>query len=129
MILVDTSVWIDYFNGVKTRQPALLDDLLGVEPVMTGDLIIAEVLQGFRHDSDYRTAKAALDQLFYAPMVGREVALASAHNYRSLRAQGVTVRKTVDMLIATFGLEHGHSLLHADRDFDAIATHLGLSVV
>ena len=129
MILVDSSVWIDYFNAVETRETDLLDGLLGREPILTGDLIIAEVLQGFRSDADYRKAKAALNDLLYEPMVGREIALASARNYRKLRAEGVTVRKTIDMLIATFCLEKRHSLLHSDRDFDAIEEHLGLSVV
>ena len=129
MILVDSSVWIDYFNATAMRETDLLDDLLGREPLLTGDLIMAEVLQGFRRDADYRRAKAALDLLVYEPMVGREIALASARNYRKLRAAGVTVRKTIDMLIATFCLERRHSLLHADRDFDAIEEHLGLSVI
>ena len=129
MILVDSSVWIDYFNDIATRETDLLDDLLGREPILTGDLIIAEVLQGFRSDADYRKAKAALDDLLYEPMVGREIAIANARNYRKLRAKGITVRKTIDMLIATFCLENRHSLLHADRDFDAIAEHLGLVVV
>ena len=129
MIVVDSSVWIDFFNGAATRETALLDDILGVEPVLTGDLILCEVLQGFRSGRDARRARDALDTLFFAPMVGREIALASARNYRRLRARGVTVRKTIDMLIATFCLENGHRLLHADRDFDLIETHLGLQTV
>ena len=129
MILVDSSVWIDYFNGAQTREADLLDDLLGLEPILTGDLIVAEVLQGFRSDSDYKKAKAALDDLLFEPMVGRDVALASARNYRKLRAEGVTVRKTTDMLIATFCMENQHNLLHSDRDFDPIVAHLGLLVI
>ncbi len=129
MIVVDSSVWIDFFNGTGTRETALLDDILGVEPVLIGDLILTEVLQGFRSDRDADRARAALDTLYFAPMVGRDIALASARNYRTLRAQGVTVRKTVDMVIATFCLENGHRLLHADRDFDAVEAHLGLRTV
>ena len=129
MILVDSSVWIDYFNAVATRETDLLDDLLGREPILTGDLIMAEVLQGFRSDADFRQAKAALDTLHYEPMVGREIALASARNFRRLRVQGVTIRKTMDMIIATFCMERRHSLLHSDRDFDAIEIHLGLAVL
>ena len=129
MIVVDSSVWIDYFNGAATRETALLDDILDAEPVLTGDLILCEVLQGFRSGRDARRAGDALDTLHFAPMVGREIALASARNYRHLRARGVTVRKTIDMLIATFCLENGHRLLHADRDFDAIEAHLGLQTV
>ena len=129
MIVVDSSVWIAYFNGHVTRETELLDELLGVEPIMTGDLILAEVLQGFRSDSGYRKAKAALDALVFSPMIGRKVALASARNYRRLRTNGITVRKTIDMLIASFCIENGHRLLHADRDFDVIEAHLGLVVL
>ena len=129
MIVVDTSVWIDYFNGVVTRETALLDALLGVEPIVIGDLVFAEVLQGFGAEGDARRARTALDRLLFQPMVGRDVALASARNYRALRARGVTVRKTIDMLIATFCLENGHRLLHADRDFVPIVEHLGLETL
>ncbi len=129
MIVVDSSVWIAYFNGKTTRETKLLDELLGVEPIMTGDLILAEVLQGFRTDGDFRRAKAVLDTLIFSRMVGRDIALASAGNYRKLRAKGVTVRKTIDVLIASFCIENGHRLLHADRDFDAIEEHLGLIVL
>ena len=129
MIVVDSSVWIDYFNGVGTRETALLDSVLGLEPVVIGDLILAEVLQGFRTDRDMRRARAALDALIFEPMVGRDIALASASNYRALRAKGVTVRKTIDMLIATFCMENKHALLHSDRDFDLIEEHLGLATL
>ena len=129
MTVVDTSVWIDYFNGVPTRETALLDGLLGVEPIVIGDLVLAEVLQGFGAERDLRVAQAALDRLLFQPMVGRDVALAAARNYRALRARGVTVRKTIDMLIATFCMENGHRLLHADRDFVPIAEHLGLETL
>lgn len=126
MIVVDSSVWIDYFRGVDTREAMLLHGRLGVEPVVIGDLVLAEVLQGFRRERDLRRAEAALQTLIFRPMVGRAVALASARNYRALRAGGVTVRKTIDVLIATFCIENGHSLLHADRDFDAMERYLGL---
>ena len=126
MILVDTSVWIDYFNGVATRQTDLLDGYLGTEPLLTGDLILVEVLQGFRSDRDFSRAKAALDTLAFQPMVGRDIAIASAGNYRELRMLGVTVRKTIDVLIATFCIEGGHRLLHADRDFTLMEQPLGL---
>ena len=126
MILVDTSVWIDYFNGVSTRESDLLDGYLGTEPLLTGDLILAEILQGFRDDRDFRRAKSALETLAFQPMVGRDIALKSAQNYRKLRAQGVTVRGTVDVIIATFCAENGHRLLHADRDFALMEKPLGL---
>ncbi len=129
MIVVDSSVWIDYFNGVQTRETALLDDILGLEPIVIGDLVLAQVLQGFRSDHDVRRARTALDTLIFEPMVGRDIALVSAGNYRTLRAKGVTVRKTIDMLIATFCMENRHILLHSDRDFDPIKEHLGLETL
>ena len=129
MIVVDSSVWIDYFNGVETRETALLNDILGLEPIVIGDLILAQVLQGFRSDHDVRRARTALDTLIFEPMVGRDIALVSAGNYRALRAKGVTVRKTIDMLIATFCMENRHILLHSDRDFDPIKEHLGLETL
>ncbi len=126
MILVDSSVWIDFFNGRASRETDLLDDLLESDLLLTGDIILAEVLQGFRTESDFRRAKRALEQLEFQPMLGRPIALKSATNYRVLRAKGITVRKTIDMLIATFCIENRHELLHADRDFDPIQQHLGL---
>jgi len=129
VILVDSSVWIDYFNGTETRETDLLDGLLGVEPLLIGDLILIEVLQGFRDDRDYRRAKAALDRLIYEPMLGRDMALAGAQNYLKLRTLGVTVRKTIDVIIATFCMRGRHRLLHSDRDFALMQEHLGLQVV
>jgi predicted nucleic acid-binding protein len=129
MILVDTSVWVDYFNGKPTTQTNLLDDLLTRDRLLTGDLIVAEVLQGFRSERDFRTAQELMDLLEFREMVGREVALASARNYRLLRARGATVRKTIDVIIGTFCLQNGHQLLHSDRDFDQIERYLGLGVV
>ncbi len=129
MILVDSSVWIDYFNGLATRQTDRLDELLGSDLLLTGDIILAEVLQGIRNDRDFRRAKRALHALEFRAMLGRDIALKSAANYRALRAQGVTARKTIDMLIATFCIEYGHELLHADRDFDPIERHLRLRTV
>ena len=113
----------------RPRETTILDGVLGTEPLLTGDLILAEVLQGFRSARDLRRAREALDTLMFEPMVGRGIALASVQNYRALRARGVTVRKTIDMLIATFCMENGHRLLHADRDFAVIAEHLGLQTL
>jgi predicted nucleic acid-binding protein len=126
VVLVDSSVWIDYFNGRSTRHTDQLDELLGGEHLLTGDLIVTEVLQGFRDERDFERARRALDQLSYADMLGRELALASAHSYRLLRQRGITIRKTIDVMIATFCIRNGHVLLHADRDFDPMAEHLGL---
>ena len=129
MIVVDSSVWIGHFNGAVTRETEVLDTLLGVEPIVIGGIILAEVLQGFRNDRDFRRARTALDTLIFEPMTGRDVALASARNFRALRARGVTVRKTIDMMIATFCMERRYLLLHSGRDFGPIAEHLGLETV
>jgi len=128
VILVDSSVWIDYFNGVPTRQADLLDNSLSSVPIVVGDLILTEVLQGFRSDKDYQTAKALLDAFTFRAMGGYEVAVASARNFRRLRKRGITVRKTIDVIIATFCIAEGLTLLHDDRDFDPMAEHLPLKV-
>ena len=129
MILVDSSVWIGFFNGLETRQTDALNNLLGQEPVLIGDLILTEVLQGFRRDADYRKARALLDTLELRVLGGKAIALAAADNYRRLRRRGVTPRKTIDMIIATYCLAHGLKLLHADRDFEVLEQELGLIVV
>jgi predicted nucleic acid-binding protein len=129
MILVDSSVWIDFFNGLQTRQTDALDDLLGQEPVLIGDLILTEVLQGFRRDTDHRKARALLDTLELRVLGGKAIALAAADNYRRLRRRGVTPRKTIDIIIATYCIAYGLKLLHADRDFDVLEKELGLTVV
>lgn len=127
-ILVDSSVWVDFFNGTPTPEVDLLDRLLGKGRLVVGDLIVAEVLQGFRADRDHEEAKEALLRFPVLPMSGLDLALASADNYRALRRRGVTVRKTVDCWIATFCLRENLELLHSDRDFDPFAAHLGLRV-
>lgn len=129
MIVVDTSVWVDYFNGEANPHTNLLDNLLVHERVVIGDIILTEVLQGFRRDADFRKAHELMDTLEFREMLGKEVALRSAQNYRKLRRAGVTVRKTIDVMIATFCIIHGHRLLHDDRDFDVMEKHLGLKVL
>jgi predicted nucleic acid-binding protein len=129
MILVDSSVWIDYFNGRLTDETDLLHHLLGHEPIVIGDLILTEVLQGFRAEKDFRQALRILQAFEFQEMLGRNVAIAGARNYRALRSKGVTVRKTIDVLIGTFCLINGHELLHSDRDFDPMTEHLGLKVL
>jgi predicted nucleic acid-binding protein len=126
VILVDSSVWINYFNGIITWQTNLLDHYLSNVPVVLGDLILAEVLQGFRSDKDYETAKDFLSALPFRQIGGYNVALQSARNYRILRKAGVTVRKTIDIIIATFCIMEGLTLLHDDRDFDPMASHFSL---
>ncbi|MCK0509971.1 type II toxin-antitoxin system VapC family toxin [Aromatoleum buckelii] len=126
MILVDSSVWIDYFRGTVTPQTEKLDSLLGVEPVATGDLILAEVLQGFSSERDFNQAKKLMTALVIIDLGGQEIAIQAARNFRSLRALGVTVRKTIDTVIATRCIESGLALLCSDRDFDPFVKHLGL---
>ena len=128
MVLADTSVWIDYFNGVSNWQTERLDLLLDTEPIALGDLILAEVLQGFRKDTDFRKAQAFLAELPFYELGGYEVCLQAARNYRVLRAKGMTVHKTIDMIIATACIEWNFELLHNDRDFDALQRILGLRV-
>ena len=126
MIVVDSSVWVDYFNGVATPASDRLDEILDLEPIAVGDLILTEVLQGFRRDSDYRSARALLTSLTVVDMAGQNLAIKAADNFRSLRKRGVTVRKTVDMLIATCCIEKKLILLYSDRDFEPCREHLGL---
>ena len=102
MILVDSSVWIDYFNGVKNEQTDFLHDGLGMQTFAIGDLILVEVMQGFKTEKAFKQADLLLSELFYVDMLGKEVALKSASNYRFLRRRGFTVRKTIDVMIATF---------------------------
>jgi predicted nucleic acid-binding protein len=126
MILVDSSVWIDYFRGAATPQTDCLDHLLSGELLLIGDLILTEVLQGFASDRDFNQARSLLGALPVVPLVGSDVALQAARNYRQLRGLGVAVRKTIDTLIATSCTEHGYALLYSDRDFDPFVEHLGL---
>ncbi|HYN13560.1 MAG TPA: PIN domain nuclease [Burkholderiales bacterium] len=128
MVLVDSSVWVDYFNGVPSRETNLLDELLGNEVLLTGDIILAEVLRGFDAQRDYRRARRLLGRLAYEDMLGREVAERGVSYYRVLRRRGITVRKTIDVLIASFCIARGHSLLHRDRDFQPFQKYFGLRV-
>ena len=129
MIVVDSRVWIDYFNGQSTPQVDTLDSLLGIQPLAIGNLILTEVLQGFRHDSDYITAKQLLTSLTIFNLLNTDLAIQSADNFRTLRKQGITIRKTVDVIFATFCIEEKHTLLFSDKDFVPFVHHLGLSAV
>jgi predicted nucleic acid-binding protein len=129
MWIVDSSVWIHYFNGVITPQTDLLHDALGQRAIGLGDVILCEVLQGYRHQKDFETARDALLRFPVHPIGGVQLALKSAENFRFLRRKGITVRKTIDCLIATFVIENRFSLLHDDRDFVPFEQHLGLDVV
>ena len=129
MLVVDTSVWIDYFNGVENSQTDFLHLALENTPILIGDLILAEVLQGFRHDPDFEKVRRTLGKFMQASMVNPVLAVQSARNYRFLRQKGITVHKTIDSLIATFCIENDHQLLHNDSDFDGYEEYLGLRVV
>lgn len=126
MILVDSSVWIDYFRGMPTPQADFLDALLGREPILIGDLILAEVLQGFTSDRDFEQARTLLGALEVLNLGGAAIGVQAARNFRTLRALGITVHKTIDTVIATSCIEHDHALLFSDRDFDPFVRHLGL---
>lgn len=126
MILVDSSVWIDYFRGIATPQTNMLNALLGNEPIATGDLILTEVLQGFRTDRDFKQARKLLTSLIVVDLGGRAMAIQAASNFRALRSLGVTVRKTIDTMIATRCIADNYHLLYSDRDFDPFVTYLGL---
>lgn len=126
MIVIDSSVWIAYFNGVISPETDRLDSLLGAMPVCTGDIVLTEVLQGFRRDEDFAIAKDLLSSLPIYNMLNTEMAYKSADNYRLLRKKGFTVRKTIDVIIATFCIENDFALLHCDKDFLPFHQTLGL---
>jgi predicted nucleic acid-binding protein len=128
VILVDTSVWIDYFNGVENKQTESLDRILSEQSVLVGDIILTEILQGFDSDKEFRLAKQALEPLDCVHLGGKSLAIKAASNFRFLRSKGVTIRKTVDMLIGSWCIEHEVELLHNDKDFDQIATQLPLQI-
>jgi predicted nucleic acid-binding protein len=129
VILVDTSVWIDFFNGKSNREVEILDGVLGYQGVAIGDLIMVEILQGFRSDKDYNTAKKYLLNLDLYNMLTPDLALLAAENYRKLWRKGVTVRKTADVIIATFCIENQIPLLYVDKDFRPFTQHLKLRSV
>ncbi|MEE4240160.1 MAG: PIN domain nuclease [Desulfopila sp.] len=129
MILVDSSVWIAYFTGNDIWQSDALEKILPSQPLLIGDLILTEVLQGFRSEKDYKKAKSFLGFLNFKELVGYEIAVKSSSNYRLLRKNGITVRKTIDVIIGTFCIENHIRLLHNDHDFDPMEKLLGLNVI
>ena len=129
MILVDSSVWIGFFNGKINPRTDWLDSALGKEIIVVGDLIMIEVLQGFKSDRDYYMAKELLLHFQIIQMLDQELAIKSAENYRILRKKGVTVRKTIDVIIGTFCIHNNISLLHDDQDFLPLTKYLGLNIV
>jgi predicted nucleic acid-binding protein len=129
MLIVDSTVWVGYFNGVNNPQTDYLHQMVDKTPILIGDLILAEILQGFRDETDFETAHRLFGKFIQVEMVNPDLAMQSARNYRLLRRKGVTVRKTIDGLIATYCIENEHDLLHNDSDFDGYEKHLGLSVI
>jgi predicted nucleic acid-binding protein len=126
MILVDSSVWIDHLNDVATDPVRRLRALIPARPLLIGDLILCEVLQGLRTEAEARLVERALRRFEAVSLLDPELAVKAAANYRFLRRKGITIRKTVDLVIATFCIERGHALLHDDRDFEPIERFLGL---
>lgn len=128
MLLVDSSVWIDFFNGKSTPQTDFLHTSLKQPEVVLGDLVLYEVLRGFKQQRDFDKARNLLMKLPVLNMGGVTVALRAADNYRYLRQRGVTIQPTVDCIIATFAIVEGYTLLHSDKDFIPFAEFLGLAV-
>jgi predicted nucleic acid-binding protein len=129
VILVDSSVWIDYLRGTATPQTDKLDALLGITPLAIGDLVLTEVLEGCGSDKEFNEVRRMLSSLHLVTLGGPDVATEAARNFRKLRSLGVTVRKTIDTVIATRCIVDRHELLHNDRDFEPFARHLGLRCV
>ena len=128
MLVVDSDVWIDFFDAADHPAAQVLGELLdhGEVRLVVPDLVLFEVLRGFRHERDYRQARLLMESLSIEATGGTELALAAAQHYRGLRALGTTVRSTIDVLLATFCIEHDYALLHRDRDFDAFEELRGL---
>lgn len=127
MLLVDSSVWIQYFNKVVSAETDHLDHLLENETLVIGDLILTEVLQGIRHQQQFDKIHRIFSGFPIVTIGGRDIAVQVSQNYRYLRNKGITVRKTIDCLIATYCIQNQHTLLHADRDFHWFEQHLGLN--
>lgn len=129
MVIVDTTVWVDYFRGTSNPETDWLDRQAHKTRIGLADLILCEVLQGVRTDREFALVQEELLQFEFYEAGGLQLAIAAARNFRNLRQKGETVRKMVDCLIATFCLADGHTLLHRDRDFDVFERHLGLLVL
>lgn len=129
MVIIDTTVWIDYFNGTSTPETEWLDREAARRRLGVLDLCVCEILQGLATDQEAARVLRYLRRFEIFETGGIDLAAAAAHNYRHLRQRGRTVRKTIDCLIATFCLRQGHALLHSDRDFDAFEERLGLQVI
>lgn len=129
MIVVDSSVWINLIRAEYTASVVKLRTMISVDDIIVGDIILLEVLQGARSNLHAQELAADLGRFEFEPMLSRHIAVRSASNFRYLRSKGVTIRKTIDMLIGTFCIENNHQLLHDDRDFEPMAEHLGLKIL
>jgi predicted nucleic acid-binding protein len=129
VILVDSSVWIDHLRNAVTRPVSRLRSRISREELLVGDLILCEILQGLRTDTEARLVEEALGEFEVVSLVGPELAVKAAANYRFLRGRGFTIRRTIDLIIGTFCIERGHYLLHGDRDFSPMAQYLGLQTL
>jgi len=129
VILVDSSVWIDHLRDTVTAPVSYLRSLISAEELLVGDLILCEVLQGLRSDAEARAVEEALREFEIVSLVDAELAVKAAANYRFLRGHGITIRKTVDLIIGTYCIQRGHTLLHSDRDFAPMERFLGLQIV
>jgi predicted nucleic acid-binding protein len=129
MILTDSSVWIDHINHVVNAPVRRLRELIPGGPLLIGDLILCEILQGFRSNSEARIAERTLRQFEEVTLCSSDLAVKAAANYRLLRTRGITIRKTIDVIIGTFCIERGHYLLHSDRDFEPMERLLGLRTI
>jgi predicted nucleic acid-binding protein len=126
VIVVDSTVWVDFLKGRNVPHVRRLDAALGTTEIIVGDLMLCEVLQGLDSEREAREVEALLRRFEIVPMGGDAIAVAAAHNFRSLRRRGITIRKTIDMLIGTWCIENRRPLLHNDKDFHPMALHLGL---
>lgn len=129
MIIVDTSVWINYFNNTSNPQTDSLELLLGNRLLGTGDIILTEVLQGIRSDDEFDHVNSRLLSLVVVEMLNTQRAIRCAQRYRTLRKRGITIRRTIDLVIASYCIDEGHSLLFSDRDFLPFVKYLGLKAV
>ncbi|HXO03651.1 MAG TPA: PIN domain nuclease [Stellaceae bacterium] len=129
MTVVDSSVWIDFFNQVDGRSVQRLRELMLGEPLLIGDLILCEILQGFRSDAAAELVERSLARYEAVALSNPELAVKAAANYRFLRSRGITIRRTIDIIIGTYCIERGHALLHSDQDFEPMERLLGLRTV
>jgi predicted nucleic acid-binding protein len=128
-IVVDSSVWIDFFRGEDTWQAKFLRNNLGEMHLIIGDIILLEIMRGIKHEKDYRAIASFFSHYAIHTMLGAQMTHVCAQHYRTLRQRGVTIRKTADMIIGSYCIHHGHVLLHHDRDFEPMSDYLGLKTL